>query len=87
MEGSSKVGLESLYHETNRSISDTHAALAQLNNYSNYGGGDYGSTQQNKGLQARKIEGSINTINRYALFHRHISNNRYCKFLCKMNHM
>ena len=77
MEGSSKMGLESLYHETNRSISDTHAALAQLNNYSNYGGGDYGSTQQNKGLQARKIEGSINTINRYTIFHLHVCNNRY----------
>ena len=75
------MGLESLYHETNRSISDTHAALAQLNNYSNYGGGDYGSTQQNKGFQARKIEGSINTINRYTIFHLHVCNNRYYNIL------
>ena len=81
------MGLESLYHETNRCISDTHAALAQLNNYSNYGGGDYGSTQQNKGLQARKIEGSINTINRYAILHRHICNYRYYNVLRKANYM
>ena len=61
---STKMGIESLYHETNRNISNTHAALAQLNNYSNHGGGNYESMQQNKNLQIRKIEGSINTINR-----------------------
>ena len=69
MESSSKMGIESLYHETNRNISDTHAALAQLNNFSNYGGGDYGTIQQKKTLQIRKIEGSINTINRYVTGH------------------
>jgi len=55
MNYSPKAGLEPLYHETNRSISDTHAALAQLNNYVNYG-----PSPQN--VNTRKIETSINTI-------------------------
>ena len=64
MENSPKMGLETLYHDTNRSISNTHAALAQLNNRSNYGG-DWttgGSTQQNQNLQTKKVESSISTI-------------------------
>jgi len=58
------MGLESLYHDTNRNISNTHAALAQLNNRSNYGGewNTSGSVQQNQNLQARKIDASISTI-------------------------
>ena len=60
MNYSPKAGLEPLYHETNRSISDTHAALAQLNNYVNYG-----PSPQN--VNTRKIETSINTIIRYYL--------------------
>ena len=55
MNYSPKAGLEPLYYETNRSISDTHAALAQLNNYVNYG-----PSPQN--VNTRKIETSINTI-------------------------
>ena len=55
------MGLESLYHDTNRNISGTHAALAQLNNRVSYGGE---TSEQNQSLNARKIEGSINTIMR-----------------------
>ena len=61
MENSNKMGLESLYHDTNRNISGTHAALAQLNNRVSYGGE---TSEQNQSLNARKIEGSINTIMR-----------------------
>ena len=66
MDYSSKMGLEPLYHETNRNISDTHAALAQLSNYSNCRGewNAHGSAQQNQNVQARKVESSIANINR-----------------------
>ena len=64
MNSSSKLGLESLYHETNRNISETHARLAELNNHA-YPRGEWninGSGAQTQHVYARQIESSINTV-------------------------
>ena len=64
MEGTPNTRLESLYHETNRQISQTHASLAELNNQMYFTGGwnTNEASNQNQAITIRKIEASINNV-------------------------